>query len=88
MFFSLFFQFPSNEGEWKQIAQDFDTMWEFPNCLGAVDGKHVCIVPPANSGSYFYNYKGFHSLVLMAVVNARYEFIMCDIGVNGRISDG
>ncbi|XP_045119497.1 protein ANTAGONIST OF LIKE HETEROCHROMATIN PROTEIN 1-like isoform X1 [Portunus trituberculatus] len=81
-------KFPSNEEEWKHIAQDFDTMWDFPNCLGAVDGKHVRIVPPANSGSYFYNYKGSDSLVLMAVVNAKYEFIMCDIGVNGRISDG
>lgn len=81
-------QFPHSKEEWRQISQDFEKMWQFPNCLGAVDGKHVAIVPPPNSGSYFYNYKGFHSMVLMAVVNANYEFVMCDFGTNGRISDG
>jgi len=30
----------------------------------------------------------FFSIVLMAVVNSNYEFIMADGGVNGRISDG
>lgn len=81
-------QFPDSEGEWCKIAADFEEMWQFPNCVGAVDGKHVAIVPPSNSGSFFYNYKGFHSMVLMAVVNARCEFIMCDFGTNGRVSDG
>lgn len=56
--------------------------------MGAIDGKHVNIKPPAGSGSYYYNYKGAHSLVLLAVVNSNYEFIMCDFGINGRISDG
>lgn len=56
--------------------------------MGALDGKHIRIIPPANHGSYFYNYKGFHSLVLMAIANANYEFILCDFGTNGRISDG
>lgn len=84
----LLLQFPSTEAEWKLIAEGFDKHCNFPHCLGAVDGKHINIVPPPGSGSYYYNYKGRHSLVLMAIVNANYEFIMCDFGVNGRISDG
>lgn len=53
-----------------------------------MDGKHVLIKPPANSGSYFFNYKHSFSLVLLAVVDAAYKFIYVSVGCNGRISDG
>lgn len=81
-------QFPKTEEEWKRIARDFEEKWNYPHCVGAVDGKHVQIIPPPNSGSYYYNYKGYHSLVLLAICNANYEFILCDFGTNGRVSDG
>lgn len=79
---------PKCENEWKQVALEFKTLWDFDNCLGAIDGKHVLINKPPNSGSYFYNYKGTFSVVLFAVVNANYEFLYVHSGTNGRVSDG
>lgn len=82
------FQFPTTAKEWVDIADEFEKKWQFPHCMGAVDGKHVRIVPPPESGSYYFNYKNTHSIVLMAIANANCEFIYCDVGTNGRISDG
>lgn len=31
------------EDRWKKIAKTFEEKWNFPNCIGAIDGKHVVI---------------------------------------------
>ena len=42
--------------DWKNIAAGFYQRWNFPNCLGALDGKHIVVQAPAKSGSLCFNY--------------------------------
>ena len=79
---------PPTRQDWQRIEHHFSTQWNYPNCIGAIDGKHVVIQVPHNSGSQFFNYKGTFSLVLMALVDADYKFTFVDIGNYGSQSDG
>ena len=73
--------------DWKDIADEFQTYWNFPNVMGAIDGKHIPIVCPKNAGSAYFNYKKFHSIILIAVVDAKYRFRCVSVGANGACSD-
>ena len=80
-------KFPTNEEEWEKIAKDFYEIWDFPHVLGAIDGKHVAMKAPLNSGTLYHNYKGFFSILLLGVVDADYKFIYADVGGKGSSSD-
>ena len=74
--------------QWIQVAPDFEEKWQFPHCIGAIDGKHISILPLPKTGSQYFNYKHFFSIVLLALVDANYRFLYVDIGSCGRVSDG
>ncbi|XP_046682941.1 protein ANTAGONIST OF LIKE HETEROCHROMATIN PROTEIN 1-like [Homalodisca vitripennis] len=76
------------EDMWKSISNDFDSRWNFPHCVGAIDGKHVGIKKPNQSGSSYFNYKHDFSIVLLSAVDANKKFTFIDVGSMGRFSDG
>ena len=81
------FSTPSNPDGWKQVAAKFGNRWNFPHCCGSIDGKHVAIRKPEHAGSLYYNYKGFHSILMLALVEADYKFLWVNVGAEGSNSD-
>jgi len=77
-----------NKDDVLKNTHKFETKCSFPCCIGALDGKHVAILPSLNTGSLYLNYEHHFSIVLLALVDASCRFIYVDIGAYGRTSDG
>ncbi|XP_013187794.2 uncharacterized protein LOC106132806 [Amyelois transitella] len=78
---------PATANEWKAKARSFENIWNFPHCVGSIDGKHVLIQAPSNSGSDYFNYKEQFSIVLLGIVDANYNFIYANCGAKEKSSD-
>lgn len=80
--------FPSTEQQWYDIAARFFNKTGVPNFLGAIDGKHIWVQKPPNSGSAFKCYKNGFSTVLTGICDSDYKFIYYSVGSYGSESDG
>ena len=90
IYFSLkdeYLTVPCSQNEWQIIAEDFENLWNFPHCIGALDGKHIRIQCPSLSGSLYHNYKGFFSIVLLAICDSKHCFTLFDLGQYGSNND-
>ena len=59
---------------------------EHPTCPGC-PGKNIPIRCPRRGGSLYHNYKGFHLIVLLALVDGDYKFLWVDFGASRSSSD-
>ena len=78
---------PMDKDSWLDVAKAFSNKWQFHHTLGCIDGKHIAIRLPRKGGSRYYNYKHFHSILLLAVVDANYKFMYIDVGAEGSCGD-
>lgn len=70
------------------VADQFEKKWNYPCCIGALDGKHIAIQQPSSSGTDFFNYRHFFiSVLLLALVDADYKFLYVNVGAAGTAGD-
>ena len=74
---------PTTPDECKEVEREFRIRWNVPHALGALDGKK-----PKNTGAIYHNYKGFFSIVMLALVDGQYKVRWADAGTDGSCSDG
>lgn len=64
------------------------SLWNLPNCIGAIDRTHVRIEKLPNTDSANLNYKSYHSIVLLACCDADGVLTKIETGYACRNSDG
>ena len=77
---------PTDPEEWRGIEKKFRNRWNVPHAVGALAGKHIAM-KPKKSGNEYFNYKGYISLVLLALVKVKYKFLWLNVGSSGSSSD-
>ncbi|XP_054012232.1 uncharacterized protein LOC128894498 [Hylaeus anthracinus] len=82
----IYMSTPSQE-TLKENAKQFYERWNFLNCCMAIDGKHITIICPTDTGSLHFNYKEYYSTVLLALVDANCKFVAIDVGAYGSEGD-
>ena len=81
---------PKSEEDFTNLIAKFGEEWQFPYVFGAIDGSHLpikCCRGGAKARKQYFNFKGFYSIVLIALVDAQYRFIWASVGAPGNTHD-
>ena len=77
---------PSKHPEiWQKTADDFERYWNFPNCIGAIDGKHVMLQVNYNYNIHFLH--GSRIPVCFEICMNLWLLYTCT-SINGVLLDG
>lgn len=81
-----FIKFPTGQ-RLEEVVNGFRVKYGFPQCLGAIDGTHIPVTPPASYKDDFRNRKGWHSVNAQCVVDHELMFLDVFVGWPGRSHD-
>ncbi|CAF1234105.1 unnamed protein product [Adineta ricciae] len=87
LYFHCLIKFPTTQQEIKATTDAFLKKFNYPMCLGALDGTHIAIEPPIGFEPDYYNYKKHHSIILLAAVDSSLKFTYVNVGAPGRCND-
>lgn len=73
--------------EMEGMATFFEERWGLPQCIGAIDGSHIPIMRPPKFPTDYHNRKGWHSIVVQAIVDGKGSFWDLCVGSPGSTHD-
>ena len=83
---SQYITIPSGQ-DLRTNVDGFELKWNFPQCIGAIDAAHLPIISPKENVLDYYNRKGYHSVILQALVDHVYKFLDFCVGWPGSVHD-
>lgn len=72
---------------WREISKGFEIHAKFPNCIVALDGKHIRMIQPENAGSLYFNYKHLFFACFNGIMWCILCFTWVGIGAYGKYGD-
>ena len=66
---------PATEAEVRNKTNNFFCHWQFPQCLGAVDGTHIDIKQPSDNATDYINCKGQYSMNIQPCCDYSCQFM-------------
>lgn len=75
------------EEMWKKAAEIYKHMWRFPNCIRAIDSRHINIHCPINCRIYVLQIQVQSYYCFLAIVDPEYKCITIDVRSYGRNSN-
>ena len=78
---------PVTEAEVKEKTNKFFSHWQFPQCLGAVDGTHVYIKQPSDNATDYIDRKSRFSINVQACCDYGCQFLDVVVKWPGSVHD-